>query len=87
MIVKKKNISKKYDFEKNIFEKLDFEWERFCKKHDFELKVLLRVRFWIRENTTRQFSIWIIYNLSDFECTSFAVCQVFLYSSKQSTFR
>ena len=52
------------------------------------------VRFRISENTTRHISKlksttrqilnWKFYNVSDFECTSVAVCQTFLGSSKQS---
>ena len=101
----------------------------FFKKHDFELKSSLRVRFLVEKITTRQFlnlktnilrhflnlkripcvtawvknftkfqSLnqllttgqtlnWIFYNVSYFDCTSFAVCNVFMYSSKHSTFR
>ena len=99
------------------------------KKHDFELKSSLRVRFWVQKITTRQFLNletnilrrflnlkripcvtawvkkftkcqilnqrlttgqilnWIFYKVSYFDCTSFAVCNVFMYSSKHSTFR
>ena len=41
----------------------------FCKKHDFELKIFLRVRFWIEKNTTRHILIWQFYNVSDFLST------------------
>ena len=57
------------------------------KASDFQLKFLKSVRFKINFQNTRQTSNWIFYNVSDFECTSFAVCQVIMRSSKQSTFR
>ena len=54
---------------------------------DFELKFLQRVRFQIYFLTTRHISSWILNNVSDCECTSFAVYQVFMRSSEKATFR
>ena len=59
---------------------------KFFLLSDFESTFLKRVRFWVKNFTTcqilNQISNWICYNVSDFECTSFAVCQIFIHSSK-----
>ena len=60
-----------------------FIWGKY-NASDFDLKNLQRVRFSINLLNTRQILKWIIYNVSDIECTSSAVCQVFMCSSKQS---
>ena len=69
----------------------------FFKQHLFELKFSLRDRLWIEKNTTPYIlnlrkgnasDLELkIYNVSDFDCTSFAVGQVFIHSSKHGMFR
>ena len=54
---------------------------------DFELKFSQRVRFLFNFLNTRHIFNWLFYRASDFECTSLAICQVFMCSIKQGTFR
>ena len=62
--------------------------KNFCKKHNFETEIFRLVRFRINFFTTRQILNWLYQNVSDFEYTSFAeVCQIFIPSSEQGTFR
>ena len=80
MILNEKNFVKSMILKKNFFVLSDFETtffttrqipeQLFYKASDFELKILQFGRF----------GISFINNMSDFESTSFAVCQIFMRS-------
>ena len=74
-------------FNKKVFVKSMILNLKFFVLSDFESNFLQRVRFQMNFSNTGQILIWIIYSASDSECISFAVCQVFMCSLKQGTFR
>ena len=73
MILNEKFFVKSMILNKNFFVLSDF----------VEVKFVKRVRFWNNFLNTRQILTWILYSTSDFVCTSFAVCQVFICSLKR----
>ena len=88
---------KKHDFELKFSLRDRFWIEKNKTRHilkrkknnasDFEIKKLRRFNFWINKNTTRQILSEKFYNVSDFESIPFAVCQIFLHSSREGMFR
>ena len=76
MILNEENFAKSLILKKKVF-----VWS------DFESKFFRFVRFRINFFAVLQMSNWIFYDVSDFECTSFAkFCQIFLRSTKQGRF-
>ena len=56
-----------------------------ASKFDFEN--IQRVKFQTGYLNTRPILNWVFHNVSAIECISFAICHVFLCSSKRGKFR
>ena len=65
------------DFEKKINSASDFEFQK-LQRVRLRVNFFQRVRFQINFSDTRQILNWMFYNLLDFQCTSSAVCHVFM---------
>ena len=59
----------------------------FFKKHDFVMKISLRVRFWIEKNTKRQILNWKKDNASDFDLKKYSASDFELEKIQRDRFR